>query len=168
MREIALFMLDVAENSLRAGSTVTKITLTEEKNTVTLEIKDNGCGMDGETLSRIADPFFSTKGKIGLGVALLKSSAERTGGKFSVTSRKNRGTTVTAVFNKEHIDCPPVGDTVSALAVLAASECRILYTHTKGGRSVQLDTEKFSEENSGCGKIISVKNYLHSQYAEFN
>lgn len=168
MREIALFMLDIAENSLRAGSMVIRITLSEEKNAVTLKIEDNGCGMDEETLAHIADPFFSTKGKIGLGVALLKSSAERTGGKFAVLSQKNRGTTVTAVFNKEHIDCPPVGDTVSTLAVLAVSECRILYTHTKGGKSVQLDTETFSGENSDCEKIISVKNYLHSRYAEFN
>lgn len=168
MGEIALFMLDIAENSFFAGATKTEITLTESQEQVILEIEDNGLGMDKETLMRFADPFFSSKGKIGLGVALLKSSAEQTGGSFSAVSQKGKGTKITAVFNKKHIDCPPIGDTVSALAVLVTSKCRILYTHKNGTNSVKLDTDMFSEENSECGKIISVKNYLHSQYAEFH
>jgi CheY-like chemotaxis protein len=61
---------------------------------VLLTIEDNGQGMDGETLSRIFDPFFSTKftGR-GLGLAAVLGIVRGHGGGLKVTSAPQVGTT---------------------------------------------------------------------------
>ena len=112
MKELSLNILDVAENSVKAKASLTEILLTEGNDTLTLVIKDNGCGMTQEILMGVTDPFYTTRTtrKVGLGIPLLKMSAEMTGGSFKIESVSitddavNHGTTVTAVFNKKHID----------------------------------------------------------------
>ena len=62
---------------------------------VVLRFKDNGCGMDTETMSRIFDPFYTTKesGKgTGLGLAIVAQIAETHGGKIYVDSEPGEGT----------------------------------------------------------------------------
>lgn len=63
---------------------------------VELDIIDNGCGMDEQTLARIFDAFFSTKpGGSGLGLATVKRIVEAHGGRLSVESAPSRGTRFT-------------------------------------------------------------------------
>ncbi len=59
-------------------------------------LKDNGCGIDGENLTLIFDPFFSTR-KLGsgLGLSTAKSSVERLGGMLDIRSQKGIGTCAT-------------------------------------------------------------------------
>ena len=62
---------------------------------VVLRFKDNGCGMDTETMSRIFDPFYTTKesGKgTGLGLAIVAQIVETHGGKIYVDSEPGTGT----------------------------------------------------------------------------
>lgn len=66
-----------------------------------LEVRDDGEGMDAETLARCLDPFFTTepKGKgTGLGLATAHSQAQAAGGAFEVESRLGIGTTVTLLL----------------------------------------------------------------------
>ena len=112
MKEISLNILDIAENSVKAGATLTEITVNETDDTLTLKISDNGCGMTAETLKAVTDPFYTTRTtrKVGMGLPLLKMEAEQTGGTFGISSKaiseypEDHGTEVTAVFNKKHID----------------------------------------------------------------
>jgi PAS domain S-box-containing protein len=63
---------------------------------VCLSVKDTGEGMDGETLARAIDPFYTTKdaGKgTGLGLPMVHGLAELSGGQLVLTSEKGRGTT---------------------------------------------------------------------------
>ena len=53
MKELSLNILDIAENSLKAGAALTEISITEEGHIRTLTIKDNGCGMSEELLARV-------------------------------------------------------------------------------------------------------------------
>jgi signal transduction histidine kinase len=63
---------------------------------VELEIIDNGCGMDDNTLSRIFAAFYSTKpGGSGLGLATVKRIVEAHGGRVTVESAPARGTRFT-------------------------------------------------------------------------
>ena len=103
MKEISLNVLDIAENSVKANATLTEIFIDEVGDTLTLTIKDDGCGMNEETVKSVIDPFYTTRTtrKVGLGIPLLKLACEQTGGTLSITSsvsETDHGTTVTAVF----------------------------------------------------------------------
>jgi two-component system, sensor histidine kinase RegB len=65
---------------------------------VTFEIRDQGQGMQEDVLRRIAEPFFTTKepGRgMGLGTFLVRTFAEKLGGRLSFKSTPGRGTTAT-------------------------------------------------------------------------
>lgn len=76
----------------------------------TIQVSDDGVGMDADTLARIFDPFFTTKGEkgTGLGLASVHAFVREAGGGIDVQSQAGRGTTFTLWF--------PTIDTVSTPA----------------------------------------------------
>ena len=86
MPEISLNILDVAENSVRADASLVEIIVSvqPEDDTLTVIIKDDGCGMTPEQAASVQDPFFTTRTtrKVGLGVPFFKQAAESTDGSF--------------------------------------------------------------------------------------
>jgi len=63
---------------------------------LTVEITDSGIGMDREAVSRIFEPYFSTKATgTGLGLTIAKRNIELNGGTIDVRSQRGVGTTVT-------------------------------------------------------------------------
>lgn len=115
-------VLDVAENSVAAGATLTQITLAAEsaKSLLTLTIRDNGKGMSPEMVKTVTDPFCTsrTTRKVGLGLPFLKMAAELTGGGLSIESKVGEGTCITATFTLGHIDLAPLGDIAATVAGL--------------------------------------------------
>lgn len=64
-------------------------------NWVSIEVKDNGTGMDSDTCANLFKPFFSTKGKgrgNGLGLFTSRTIIEHYGGRISVESEIGKGT----------------------------------------------------------------------------
>jgi anti-sigma regulatory factor (Ser/Thr protein kinase) len=122
MPEISLNILDVAQNSVTAGSTLTEITITADraKDRLTVSVRDNGRGMTEEQVRRVTDPFFTTRTtrKVGLGVPFFKMAAELTGGSFRIESTPGVGTEITAVFGLGHIDRMPLGDMAGTMTAL--------------------------------------------------
>ncbi len=151
MTEISLNVLDITENSVKAGASLIKITA--EANTsedrLTITIDDNGCGMTPEQLARVTDPFFTTRTtrKVGLGVPFFKQSAEMTGGSFEISSEKNVGTRISATYVLSSIDRMPLGDMVSTMhqLIVMHQQCDFLYTYSYNDRSFTLDTREFRE-----------------------
>lgn len=63
---------------------------------VIVTVKDEGCGMDAETMQTLFEPFFTTKPKgTGLGLYITHEIVKRHGGSLSVTSDPGRGATFT-------------------------------------------------------------------------
>ena len=65
---------------------------------VRLSVSDSGHGMDGETLRRATEPFFTTKEKgqgTGLGLAMAQGFCEQSGGALELASVPGKGTRVT-------------------------------------------------------------------------
>lgn len=114
MREIALHVLDIAQNSVRAGASLLRVTLLVDRgrDRLTVEVEDNGSGMSEEVAARVADPFYTSRStrRVGLGLSLLQAGAESTGGSFALESRPGAGTRVTAEYVLSSIDRPPIGD----------------------------------------------------------
>ncbi|MEG7531745.1 MAG: ATP-binding protein, partial [Hungatella sp.] len=122
MTEISLNVLDVAENSTRAGAKLVTITVDTNlaADRLTIIIEDDGCGMTPDQVSRVIDPFFTsrTTRKVGLGIPFFKYAAESTGGSFTITSSPGVGTKVSAIFGLSHIDRMPLGDISSTIHML--------------------------------------------------
>ena len=152
MKEISLNILDIAENSVKAKASLTEILISEEGDMLTLTIKDDGCGMDEQTVKSVIDPFYTTRKtrSVGLGIPLLKLACEQTGGSLSIESSINEsdhGTTVRAIFFKNHIDFIPLGDVTSSIVTLIQGhpDTDFLFRHTFGETVVELDTRQLRE-----------------------
>ena len=66
-------------------------------NYLIIEVSDNGCGMEEETLEKIFDPFFTTKEDMngnGLGLFVSKNLIEDLGGKIEGESKVGAGSTL--------------------------------------------------------------------------
>ena len=63
MKEIALNILDIVENSVQAGAKTVWITIreSENENLIFLSIMDDGPGIPAEILDEISDPFFTSR-----------------------------------------------------------------------------------------------------------
>ena len=149
MKEISLNILDIAENSVKANASLTEIYVEEVAETLKLTIKDDGCGMDEQAVKSVIDPFYTTRKtrKVGLGIPLLKLACEQTGGSLSIVSNataNGHGTTVTALFFKNHIDFTPLGDVSASIVTLIQGhpETDFLFRHTTDKGCVELDTRE--------------------------
>ena len=117
MKELSLNILDIVKNSTKAEAELVKIEISESDELLSITITDDGTGMDEETLRSVTDPFYTTRTtrKVGMGIPLFRLAAQQTGGEFSIESthvdvdKKNHGTEVHEVFNKNHIDFTPLG-----------------------------------------------------------
>lgn len=175
MKELSLNILDIAQNSVKAEASEITISLTEdESGMLTLEIGDNGCGMSEEMLSRVTDPFTTsrTTRKVGLGLPFLKLAAEQTGGEMSIDSKLGEGTVVKAVFDTKSIDFTPLGDIISTVTtlVMGSPDIDFLFTHKAPGTDVRLDTKELRAvlgddvPLSSPDVIVWIKEYLKEQY----
>jgi hypothetical protein len=150
-RDLSQHILDIAENSVTAGATLLNLDIEENrtKDQLTITVRDNGHGMDPETLLRIADPWVTTRTtrKVGLGIPFLKQTAEMCGGSFKISSLAGRGTTTSAAFQLSHIDRPPLGNLVGTLLciVVGYPQVDLVYQHQVGDQTFIFDTRELRE-----------------------
>ena len=125
VEDICFHLIDLVQNSVAAGAKNIHLNIKESKNqdTLTLEVADDGRGMDKQTLERVQDPFFTTKSfkKVGLGIPLLKATAQICRGDFTIHSAVGRGSEVKASMQSSHLDCPPLGNLEETLLSLLVS-----------------------------------------------
>lgn len=155
MEDLSLHILDIAENSIEAGAKRVAITVEEDtkKDLLTMEIRDDGKGMDEKMIEMVKDPFFTTKTvrNVGLGLPFLKQAADECEGSFSISSEKGKGTTITVSFSLGHIDRKPLGDMGATIMVLIAGNPNIDFTfeYNKDDYHYLFDTGEIREELGG-------------------
>ena len=148
MRELSDNILDIAQNSISAGASLVEIDIhvSHAANTVSLAFIDDGCGMSPEMAAAVADPFTTTRKtrKVGLGLPLLKMTAQATGGEFSIESEVGKGTRVRVSFGLDHIDRPPMGDVPGSLftIVLMNPQTDFLFVYDYDGKQFTFDTRE--------------------------
>lgn len=151
MEDLSLHILDIAENSIAAEATRIEVRIVEDrgKDVLTVEIKDDGKGMDEETLGRVLDPFFTTRTtrRVGLGLPLLAQASRESDGTFEIDSKPGQGTTVKATFRYGHVDRKPLGNIHETIQTLVAGhpEVDFLFEHTRDGSSYRFDTRETGE-----------------------
>jgi anti-sigma regulatory factor (Ser/Thr protein kinase) len=154
MEDLSLHILDIAENSIRAKAKRIEIRVIEdlENDLLSIEIKDDGCGMDRERLKKALDPFFTTKDKKwGLGLSLLAQATQEAEGEFNIDSAVGKGTKVSATFKHSHIDRKPFGNMAETLIVLIYGnpDVDFFYLYKKGSLTYSFDTSKIKAEFGG-------------------
>ena len=176
MKELSLNILDITENSVKAGATLTEISITESGNKLTISIKDDGCGMSEDIVRSVVDPFYTTRTtrKVGMGVPLFKMAAEQTGGKLEIVSDtgEDHGTTVTAYFYKDHLDFTPLGDVISTVTTLIQGhpDTDFLFTHLIDDKEIRLDTRELRAMLEGVplntyDVLEWIRGFLEEQYS---
>lgn len=183
MKELSLNILDIAENSVKAGASLTEILIDENDQKITITIRDNGCGMNEQTVQAAQNPFYTTRTtrSVGLGIPLFKMQAEQTGGKLTLVSRHideypdDHGTVISASFYKNHLDFTPLGDVVLSITTLIHGhpDTDFLFCHKFAEKEVNLDTRELREVLGDTPlntfEVIKwIEEFLREQYSENN
>jgi hypothetical protein len=154
MRDISLHILDIAENSLRAGASLIRIGIAADVpgDVLTVTIEDNGSGMSKELLEKVRSPFATTRTtrQVGLGIPLLMAGCESTGGHLDIESAPGRGTKLVAVYGYGHIDRPPLGNIAETVASLALANPQVDFVYTASkDKEFEFDTRVIKATLSG-------------------
>lgn len=155
MEDLSLHILDIAENSIKAQAKtiLIKVEESQKKDLISLEIEDDGMGMDEDKKTKALDPFFSTRKerRFGLGLSLLQEASRTANGRFSLDSVPGKGTKVKATFQASHIDTKPFGDIPQTLITLIVGNpgVDILYRHATDESEYVLDTADIKSQLNG-------------------
>ncbi len=151
MEELSLHILDIVENSVAAHADRVEIIVEvdQKKDRLSIEVIDNGTGMDEETARRALDPFYTSKTvrRFGFGLPLLSEAARAANGGLTLESQKGKGTRIRADFQYSHIDRQPLGDigqTILAL-IFGNPEVDLLYVFRQDGQSYRFDTRAIKD-----------------------
>jgi signal transduction histidine kinase len=94
---ISRSLANIVENALHAmpGTGTLTVDASTDDHFVAVRVHDTGVGMDEDALSRVFEPYFSTKTTgTGLGLPIARRNIELNGGQIEIDSGKGRGTTV--------------------------------------------------------------------------
>ncbi len=155
MKEIALHILDIAQNSISAKASIIRITVIEmiKEDRLRIEISDDGNGMDEVMVNNIIDPFVTsrTSRKVGLGIPLFKAAAEACDGWLSVESSLGKGTDIKVEFKRSHIDRMPLGNLADTLLslVIGSPEVQWIFTYQIDGESFVFDSQLIIQQLDG-------------------
>lgn len=178
MLELSLHIIDIIENSVRAGADKIYIQIEEnkKKDIFSITIKDNGKGMNKTFLNKAFNPFTTTKKdkKVGLGLSLLKAAAQRCGGDMEIKSSPHKGTKINADFILSHIDRQPLGDIIETVIFLVTGYPQVdfVLSHRKDNKQLQWGTSRINKyigdaTRSSPRVIKFVKRDLQNKYKDF-
>ena len=156
MNELALYILDLVQNSVSAGATRVEIRIvaSREDDTLLIEIIDDGRGMSPEFVARVSSPFVTTRTtrKVGLGIPMIRQLCEMCEGSFAIDSEEGLGTKLSLSFRLSHVDLPPMGDlaeTILALVIGSPDKPDFVLEYSAGGEPYVFDTAQIRQVLDG-------------------
>ncbi len=135
MNDLAMHVMDLAYNSIKAEASLLKISFLEDtlKRKYTIIIYDNGKGMSKDILATVKSPFTTSRStrKVGLGLSLFELTAMQAEGSLEVDSEENSFTKVTVIMDSHHVNTPPKGDFGEMIYLLSVAKetCNIVYEY---------------------------------------
>jgi two-component system NtrC family sensor kinase len=96
LQQVFLNVINNAMDAVDKGGEIRVGTWSKDEEMIAVKISDTGCGIAPDKLKRIIEPFYTTKrmGKgTGLGLSITYGIIDKLGGKVSVESEVNKGTT---------------------------------------------------------------------------
>lgn len=160
LEDLSAHVLDIAENSVMAESTEIMIEVIEgiSSDKLIFSVEDNGKGMTEDFISKVTDPFTTTRTtrRVGMGLPFLRQSAELCEGKLEIISEPGKGTKITATFRMSSIDRPPLGDipaTVMTL-IMGSPEIHWIYRHKTDSGEFILDTDEIIGALDGDRELL--------------
>jgi hypothetical protein len=151
MRELSLHILDVVQNAVAAKAKNIGIHIMECKKDdyLLITIRDDGKGMSQDQVEKVMDPFFTsrTTRRVGLGMPMLKATAQACEGDVTVESAVGQGTEIRADFKMSHIDLPPLGNMISTLTtlILGSPNINFIYDHSTDTNNFYFTTAEMKE-----------------------
>lgn len=111
--EVKQILYNLVRNAIQAseGGSNVDISLAAGAGEIAVEVEDRGTGIAPELLSRIFEPYFTTKPSrpstgMGLGLSISRSLIESMGGRIEVESQPGRGSRFRAVFPRTALKVP--------------------------------------------------------------
>jgi len=177
LRELALHLLDIAENSVAANGKNITISVEEDtvKDRLRMSVQDDGVGMDADTVAKVIDPFYTTRTtrKVGLGIPLLKEAAEACNGFLTIQSEPGHGTRIDVEFQHSHIDRMPLGDLAGTFLSLLIAYPPIHWTfsYRANEQDFEFDDAPIKKELEGVsltepGVLSFIRQMIESGIAE--
>lgn len=151
MEDLALHILDLIQNSVRAKATRVDLTIEEKltEDLMRISIWDNGQGMSRDFCQKALDPFTTsrTTRRVGLGLPLFSMTARQCEGDLKLTSLPGEYTHVEVFMKYSHWDRPPLGDMAGTIVALLVGNPQLdfLYQHSFNGATFTLDTREIRE-----------------------
>lgn len=166
MQELSLYILDIAQNCIRAEATEVTISICEnpEEDFFQLIIRDNGRGMSPEILSKVKDPFYTTRTtrKVGLGIPLFSELARLCEGEMEIESQPGVGTVVKSRMRHNHFDRPPLGDIAGTLIGLLLESEGTFFTYEH-----QFKDRKFGFSSRELREVLGPVPFHHTEVLEW-
>ncbi|MDR2482526.1 MAG: ATP-binding protein [Treponema sp.] len=172
---------DIAQNAAESGADTVEMEIRETASPdgrveFRFTVKDNGKGMSRDEMERAKDPFVTDgvkhpRRKVGLGIPFLIQTASQSGGGWELHSAKNEGTAVTAWFDMNNVDTPPVGDLPGMFRTIllfpGPEDILIRRAREGGGQDIQYELRKseLAEAVGGlenAGSLALLSQYLRS------
>ena len=102
LKQLYFNILHNAMEAMDAGGDITVRALADD-DFVKISFADTGCGIDEEGMSKLFQPYYTTKTDgHGLGMTIIQAIVRAHGGKIDVESGPERGTTITVSFPRAH------------------------------------------------------------------
>ncbi|WP_051073656.1 ATP-binding protein [Coprothermobacter platensis] len=151
MKELALYILDLAENSIAAGAKniTIDVHVNSARDELFIRISDDGKGMDPDFVRSVTNPFVTTRTqrRLGLGLPLFQDLVRQCEGTLNIVSEKGKGTIIEAKMKRSSVDMVPIGDMGASIVSMIISNpaLDIVYSFVLDDYSFVFDTKLIRE-----------------------